>query len=49
MTNDDKIKDENYNLTLPEKQQKHQHYHLVKLTIMNILYVKKYCNLMKVE
>ena len=30
----------NYNITLTEKQQKHQHYHLEKLINVNILQVK---------
>ena len=37
----------NYNMTLTEKQQKHQLYHLEKLKTMNILQVKKYCLLIK--
>ena len=43
MPTDDKIKDEKYSMTLTEKQQKYQHYHQVKIKIMNILQVEKYC------
>ena len=39
----------NYNMILTEKQQKHQHNRLVKLINMNILLVKKYYLLIKVE
>ena len=39
----------NVNTILTEKQQKHQHYHQVKLINMNILQVKKYWHLIKVE
>ena len=49
MTIDDKIKDEDYNAILTEKQQKYQHYRQVKLSNMNILDVKKYYLLIKVE
>ena len=38
-----------YNTILTEKQQKHQHYHQVKLINMNFLQVKKYYDLIKVE
>ena len=31
-----------YNMTLTEKQQKYQHYHLEKLININILLVEKY-------
>ena len=44
-----KLKMKNYNMILTEKQQKYQHYHQVKLINMNILQVKKYCHLIKVE
>ena len=47
MTIDDKIRDENYNMILTEKQQKYQLYHLEKLINMNILQVKKYCFMIK--
>ena len=47
MTIDDKIRDENCNMILTEKQQK-QH-HLEKLINMNILQVKKYYLLIKEE
>ena len=49
MTINDKIKDEIYNMILTEKQQKHPHYLQVKLIKMNILQVKKYCLMIKVE
>ena len=49
MTIDDKIKDEDYNTILREKQQKYQHYRQVKLSNMNVLDVKKYYLLIKVE
>ena len=39
----------NYNMTLRDKQQKYQHYHLEKLINMDILQVKKYYLLIKVE
>ena len=42
MTISDKIRDENYNMILTEKQQKYQPYYQVKLINMNILQVKKY-------
>ena len=42
MTIDDKIKDENVQYDLIEKQQKYQHYLQVKLISMNNLQVKKY-------
>ena len=41
MAIDDKIRDEKLQFTLTEKQQKYLHYHLEKLTNMNILLVKK--------
>ena len=41
MTIDDKIGDENRNMILIEKQQKYQHYHLIKLINKNILQPKK--------
>ena len=44
-----KLKMKNYNTILTEKQQKYQHYHQVKLINMNILQVKKYYHLIKVE
>ena len=47
MTIDDKIKDDDTILT--EKQQEHQFYRQEKLINMNILQVKKYCHLIKVE
>ena len=49
MATNDKIKDENYNMILIEKQQKYKHYRQVKLINMNILQVKKYYHLVKVE
>ena len=36
-------------MTLTEKQQKHQHYHQVKLININILQVKEYYLLIKLE
>ena len=44
-----KLKMENYNMILTEKQQKLQHYHQVKLINMNILQAKEYYHLIKVE
>ena len=49
MTIDDVIKEEKYNTILTKKQQKYQHYHQVNLINMNILQVKKYHPLVKVE
>ena len=48
-TVDDKVKDENYNMILTEKQQKYQHYQQLKLINMNILQARKYCHLIKLE
>ena len=39
----------NYNRILTKKQQKYQYYHHVKLINMNILQVKEYYLLIKVE
>ena len=39
----------NCNMILTKKKQKYQHYHLEKLINMNILEVKKYYLLIKVE
>ena len=36
MTIDDKIRDENWNMTLTEKQQQYQLYHQIKLINMHI-------------
>ena len=47
VTTDDKIKYENYNAILTEKQQKYRHYHQVKLINMNISKVKKYYLMIK--
>ena len=44
-----KLKMKNYNTVSTEKLQKYQHYHHVKLVNMNILQVKKYYRLIKVE
>ena len=44
-----KLKMENYNIILIEKQQKYQHYHKEKLINRNTLQVKKYYHLIKVE
>ena len=49
MVIDDVITDEKIQMTLTEKQQKHQHYHQLKLINMNILQVKNYYLLIKVE
>ena len=49
MTVDDTLEVKKYNTILTEKQQKYQHYGQVKLINMNILQVKKYCHLIKVE
>ena len=46
---DDKIKDKNYNMILAKNLQKYKLYHLEKLINMNILQVKKYYHLIKVE
>ena len=47
---DDKIRDENCNMTLKEKKlQKYGHYHPEKLINMSILYVKKYYLRIRVE
>ena len=43
MAIDDKVRDENCNMILTEKQQKNQHYYLEKLININILQVKMYC------
>ena len=40
MTIEDQIKDEKYNMTLIERQQRYQLYHQVNLISMNILLVK---------
>ena len=47
MTINDKIRDENCDTILTEKQQNYQFYHQVKLINMNILQVKKYYLLIK--
>ena len=39
----------NYNMILTKKQHKYQLYDQVKLINMNILNVKKYCHLIKVN
>ena len=44
-----RLKMKNYSTRLPEKQQKYQHYHQVKLVNINILQVKKYYHMIKVE
>ena len=49
MTIDDKIRDEKLQYDIKEKQQKYQHYHPEKLINMNIVQVKKYFHLIKVE
>ena len=49
MTIDDKIRGKKLQYDITEKLQKYQHYHLEKLTNVNILQVKKYYFLIKVE
>ena len=49
MTIDDKMKYDTNNIILTEKQQKYQQYCQIKLINMNILQVKKYYHLIKVE
>ena len=46
---DDKNKDEKLQTILTEKQQNYQHHHQVKLININILQVKRYYHLIKVE
>ena len=43
-----KLEMKSCNIILTEKQQKHHHYHQVKMRKMSNLQVKKYCCLMKV-
>ena len=43
MINHNKIRDENLQYDITEKQRIHQHYHLEKLINMNILQVKEFC------
>ena len=45
MTIEDRIRDENYNMTLIKELQKYRLYHQVKLISMNIFLVKKNCHL----
>ena len=49
MTIDDKIKDEKLQHDISREAAKYQHYHQVKLINKNILQVKKYYHLIKVE
>ena len=44
-----KLKIKNCNTILTEKHKKYEHYHLVELININILQVKKYYDLIKVE
>ena len=44
-----KLKVKKYNTVITEKQQKYKYYHQIKLINMNILQVKKYFLLIKVE
>ena len=44
-----KLNMKKYNTILIEKQQKYQHYHQVKLINMNLLQMKEYYRLIKVE
>ena len=43
MPTDDKIKDEKVQYDINREAAKNQHYHQVKIKIMNILQVEKYC------
>ena len=49
MTTEVKIRDENYKMILTEMLQKCLYYHQLKLINVNILQVKKYYLLIKVE
>ena len=49
MTIDDKIKDEKLQYDINREAEKYQHYLQVKLINMNILQVKKYYCLIRVE
>ena len=49
MTNDDKITDEKLQNEINRKALKNQHYQMIKLVNMNIVQVKKYYLLMKIE
>ena len=49
MTINDKVKDEKLQYYIDREAAKYQHYHLEKLINMNILQVKKYYHLIKVE
>ena len=49
MTIDDQIRDEKLQYDINRELQKYQPYHLVKLTSMNILLVKKYYHLIKTK
>ena len=50
MTNDEVIREKNYNtVVLREKLRKYHPYHQVKLINMNLLLVKKYYFLIKVK
>ena len=44
-----RLEKKNYNMILIEKLQKYQHYHQVTLINMNILQLKEYNPLIKVE
>ena len=50
MTTDDKIRDENNTTSIStEKQKKYQDYHKINFISINLLQVKKYYHLIKVE
>ena len=49
MTIDNKVKDKKLQYDINREAAKYQHYFQVKLINMNILHVKKYCHLIKVE
>ena len=49
MTNDDKIRDEKLQCNINREAASIEHYHRVNLINMNLLQVKKYYHLIKVE
>ena len=49
MTNDDKIRDEKLQCNFNREAASIEHYHWVNLINMNLLQVKKYYHLIKVE
>ena len=44
-----RLRMKNYNMVLTEKLQKYQSYHQAKLASVNIVLVKKYCLLIKIN